>query len=75
MTNKPFTESKRKDEKHRDLDNPDVVKTDKESLFDMHDDMKTVDAVPIEELNQKVKDEKNHHKTKDDSSSEERYPD
>ncbi|MET0960458.1 MAG: hypothetical protein ABWX58_09050 [Psychrobacillus psychrotolerans] len=75
MTNKPFNERDRKDKKHRDLDNPDVVKTDKESLFDMHDDMKTVDAVPIEELNQKVKDEKNHRKTKDDSSSEERYPD
>ncbi len=75
MTNKPFNERNRKDEKHRDLDNPDVVKTDKESLFDMHDDMQTVDAVPVEELNQKVKDEKNHRKTKDDSSSEERYPD
>lgn len=75
MTNKPFNERDRKDEKHRDLDNPDVVKTDKESLFDMHDDMQTVDAVPVEELNQKVKDEKSHRKTKDDSSSEERYPD
>ncbi len=75
MTNKPFNERDRKDEKHRDLDNPDVVETDKESLFDMHDDMKTVDAIPVEELNQKVKDEKEHRKTKDDSSSEERYPD
>lgn len=74
MTNKPFNERNRKDEKHRDLDNPDVVETDKESLFDMHDDMKTVDAIPVEELNQKVKDEKEHRKTKDNSSSEERYP-
>ena len=65
MTNKPFNERNRKDEKHRDLDNPDVVKTDKESLFDMHDDMQTVDAVPVEELNQKVKDEKDHRQRHD----------
>ena len=29
----------------------------------------------IKKLNQKVKDEKDHRGTKDDSSSEERYPD
>ena len=43
-------------------------------IDDMHDDMKTVDAIPVEELNQKVKDEENHRHTKDSSSSEERYP-
>nr|WP_075618943.1 hypothetical protein [Paenisporosarcina indica] len=75
MAKKSFTDSGRKDEKGRELDNPDVVKTDKESLFDMHEDMNTVDPIPVEELNQQVKDEKNHRKTKDTSSSEERYPD
>jgi len=75
MTNKSFTDRDREDEKGRDLDNPDVVKTDKESLFDMHEDMQTVDPIPVEELNENVKDERNHRKTKDSSSSEDRYPD
>jgi len=34
----------RKDAKGRFLDNPDGVRTTKESLFDMHEDMQTVDA-------------------------------
>lgn len=75
MAKKSITDHGRKDENGRELDNPDVVKTDNESLFDMHEDMKTVDPIPVEELNESVKDEKNHRKTKDTSSSEERYPD
>ena len=75
MTNKSFTDRDREDEKGRDLDNPDLVKTDKESLFDMHEDMQTVDSIPVEELNENMKDERNHRKTKDTSSSEDRYPD
>ncbi|AYC28643.1 hypothetical protein [Paenisporosarcina cavernae] len=57
------------------LDNPDAVDTDKESLFDMHEDMQTVDPLPVEELNDKVKDEEDHDHTKDSSSSERKYPD
>jgi len=75
MTNKSFNQHEREDEKGRELDNPDLVKTDKKSLFDMHEDMQTVDSIPVEELNEKVKDEDNHRKTKDTSASEERYPD
>ncbi len=71
MTNKPFDD---KDQKGRKLDNPDLVETEKESLFDMHEDMQTVDAVPVEELNQNVKDEKDKNHSKDTSASEERYP-
>ena len=37
------------------VDTPDKVRTDKVSLFDMHEDMKTVDAVPVEELNNNLK--------------------
>jgi hypothetical protein len=74
MTKKTFTERDRKDEAGPHLDNPDLVKTDKQSLFDMHDDMKTVDSIPVEELNENVKDEKDHRKTKDNSASEKRYP-
>ena len=74
MTNKPFDDKERENQKGRKLDNPDVVETNKESLFDMHEDMQTVDAVPVEELNEKVKDEENKRHSKDTSSSEERYP-
>jgi hypothetical protein len=75
MTNKSFNQHDREDAKGRELDNPDLVKTEKESLFDMHEDMQTVDSIPVEELTQNIKDEKNHRKTKDSSSSEKRYPD
>ncbi|HWK22115.1 MAG TPA: hypothetical protein VNS08_03690 [Ureibacillus sp.] len=34
---------------------PDMVDTDGISLFDLHEDMQTVDAIPIEELNKRVK--------------------
>ncbi|QFF97751.1 hypothetical protein PB01_02395 [Psychrobacillus glaciei] len=56
-------------------DNPDEVKTDKKSIFDMDKGMQTVDPIPVEELNEKVKDEKNKRETKSTSSSEERFPD
>lgn len=52
------------------MSKPDVVDSDKESLFDKHDDMKTVDPLPVEELNEGVKDEKDKDHTKDTSSSE-----
>ncbi|KGR83844.1 hypothetical protein [Lysinibacillus odysseyi] len=55
------------------LDNPDMLDTEKESLFDMHDDMKTVDPLPMEELNDQVKDEDDHEATKSTSGSERRY--
>ena len=63
----------RKDAEGRFLDNPDGVRTTKESLFDMHEDMQTVDAIPVEELTMKVKDEEFHHHTKNRSISSERY--
>ncbi|MBK3495545.1 hypothetical protein JFL43_11910 [Viridibacillus sp. YIM B01967] len=55
------------------LDNPDVVATDSISLFDLHEDMRTVDAIPVEELNDLVKDEDNHHGTKSTSSTIRKY--
>jgi hypothetical protein len=74
MTNKPFDEKERENQKGRKLDNPDLVKTEEESLFDMHEDMQTVDAIPVEELNQKVKDEKDKRHTKDTSASKREEP-
>lgn len=35
-------------------DKPDMVDSDNISLFDLHEDMRTVDAIPVEELNNKV---------------------
>lgn len=74
MLKKSLNENDRKKAGLPHLDNPDLVKTEKQSLFDMHEDMQTVDAIPVEELNEKVKDESNHRKTKNTSSSEERFP-
>lgn len=64
----------KKQAKTRNTNNPDVLDTDKESIFDKHEDMKTVDPIPVEELNEKVKDEKNKTKTKDSSATDKRYP-
>lgn len=72
---KSFTSEDRKEIVQPYLDNPDAVKTDKESLFDMHEDMQTVDAVPVEDARMEWEEEKqeNHRKSKDQSSSEEKY--
>lgn len=67
MTNK-------KQSKTRYTNNPDVLDTGKESIFDKHEDMKTVDPIPVEELNEKVKDEQHKTKTKDSSVTDKRYP-
>lgn len=36
---------------------PDMVDSNNISLFDLHQDMQTVDTIPIEELNKRVKTE------------------
>ena len=63
----------KKQAKTRRTNNPDVLDTDKESIFDKHEDMNTVDPIPVEELNEKVKDEKNKTKTKDTSATDKLY--
>lgn len=60
--------------KQGDMDHPEQYKTEKESLFDKYESQKNVDPIPIEELNEKVKDEKNKEHSKDTSSSEKKYP-
>ncbi|AWE08996.1 hypothetical protein DCE79_17340 [Lysinibacillus sp. 2017] len=56
--------------KHKKMDNPDMLNTDKESIFDKDEQMKYVDPIPVEELNDEVKDEKNKDETKSTSGSE-----
>ena len=67
-------DSEKQDIPGRILDNPDLLDTTKESIFDRDEAMKNVDPIPMEELNQKVKDESNHSKTKNTSATDKRYP-
>lgn len=74
-TNKSFDSDDRKTVVEPYMDNPEGVKTDKESLFDMHEDMQNVDPIPIEDVRMEWQEEQpgNRHKTKNQSSSEEKY--
>ncbi|SER99650.1 hypothetical protein [Psychrobacillus sp. OK032] len=74
MTKKPNDDREKQDITGRILDNPDLVDTEKESIFDTDEKMNTVDPIPVEELNEQVKDEENKDATKSTSSSEKRYP-
>jgi len=75
VNKKPFNEHNRKDADGPYMDNPENMKTDKESIYDMHEDMKFVDAIPIEDVKMEEKEEENRHDTKSNSSSAEKYPD
>lgn len=57
----------------KNLEKPDMIDSKQQSLFEKHEDMQTVDALPVEELNEKVKDEKFKDHTKDSSASEKKY--
>ncbi|MCT4782407.1 MULTISPECIES: hypothetical protein [Exiguobacterium] len=63
---------KSKQSSNRPFDNPDALDTEKESIYDQ-EGMETVDPIPVEDLNQEMKEEKEKRKTKNDSSSEKRY--
>jgi len=74
LTNKKvFTEHDRKDAEGPYMDNPENLRTDKESIYDMHEDMKTVDSIPLEDLKMEEREEKHRHETKSNSSSEEKF--
>lgn len=51
-------------------DNPEEVNTDKVSLFDMHEDMQTVDTISMEELNKQVINDPARKVTKNPSANE-----
>lgn len=71
---KVFTEHDRKDAEGPYMDNPENLRSDKESIYDMHEDMKFVDAIPLEDLRMEFREEEVHHDTKSNSSSVEKYP-
>ncbi|MFX3675138.1 MAG: hypothetical protein ACE3JQ_11940 [Paenisporosarcina sp.] len=74
MKKKVFTEEDRELATGPYGDNPENVNTDKISLFDMHEDMKTVDTISVEELNKQVINDPARKVTKDPSANEETHP-
>ncbi|ARJ38482.1 hypothetical protein CSV71_10810 [Sporosarcina sp. P21c] len=70
---KVFTEKDRDKAEGGYMDNPENLKTDKESIYDMHEDMQTVDAIPLEDVRMEEEEERNHRETKNRSSSEEKF--
>ena len=71
---KPFTERDRKDAEGPFLDNPEGIPTDKVSIYDMHEDMKFVDAIPSEDIPTELQEEKLRGIKKDDSYTAENPP-
>ena len=71
---KVFTERDRKDADGPYMDNPENLRTDKESIYDMHEDMQTVDSIPLEDLKMEEREEKHRTDTKSTSSSIEKSP-
>ncbi|MGO1060687.1 hypothetical protein ACTL32_16365 [Planococcus sp. FY231025] len=57
------------------MDNPEQIKTDDKTMHEMFKEEQTVDAIPLEDQKQNMKDEENKRATKDSSGSEEIYPD
>lgn len=54
-------------------DHPEQYATEKESLFDKHEEEQTVDPIPMEDLNMEKQEEKRKDQTKSNSSTEEKY--
>lgn len=75
MKNDRDFKGERKDERRTSMDNPEHLKTEKEHINDMHEEQMNVDSIPLEDLKQEQREEKNPRETKDSSSSDEKYPD
>lgn len=65
--------SEEKKKQRGKMDNPEQYETDKESLFDKFESEKNVDPIPMEDLKQEKREEKDKKGTKDSSSSEKKY--
>lgn len=64
---------KRDTEQSENRNHPEQYPTDKESLFDLHEDMQHVDPIPIEDQHIEKQDEKVKEETKNSSSSPKKY--
>lgn len=74
MKKKIFTDRDRRDAEGSKMDNPENLETDKEGIYEMDDDSQFVDSIPLEDLKMEEQEEKDKHATKQDSSSEDRFP-
>lgn len=57
----------------QNMDNPEQYETTKKSLHDRFESELTVNPIPMEDLKQEKKEEKDGHHTKDSSSSEKKF--
>jgi hypothetical protein len=70
----PFEKSSQKTKQKGNRDHPEQYPTDKESLFDQFISERTVDPIPMEDMNMEQKEEKQRDgRSKDRSSSEKKY--
>lgn len=72
---KPFNAEERETRDGAPMDNPEQFKTDKKTMHEMFKEEQTVDSLPLEDLKQEKEEEGKPRATKEDSSSEEKYPD
>ncbi|HLR10588.1 MAG TPA: hypothetical protein VK120_04340 [Sporosarcina sp.] len=54
--------------------NPEQIEANDISIFDLHEDMQTVDAIPLEDLRLELREEKIHRDGKSRSASAEQPP-
>jgi hypothetical protein len=59
--------------KKGDMDHPEQYPTENDSLFDLYESERTVDPIPMEDLNMEQKEEKQKEATKHNSSSKKKY--
>ncbi|CEG21786.1 hypothetical protein BN1080_00702 [Planococcus massiliensis] len=72
---KPFEGKERETKDGAPMDNPEQFKTDKKTMHEMFKEEQTVDSLPLEDLKQEKAEEGKPRATKEDSSSEEKFPD
>lgn len=60
-------------QQRKEMDHPEQYKTNNKTLFDRFESEQNVDPIPMEDLKMELREEKQKHKTKDQSSSEEKY--
>jgi hypothetical protein len=63
----------KKKQQRKETDHLEQYKTNKKTLFERFESQQTVDPIPMEDLKMELREEKQKHKTKDNSSSEENY--
>lgn len=76
MKEKPSMSEKRK--RFSDLppeNNPEQIRANDISIYDLHEDMQTVDAIPLEDLRLELREEKIHRDGKSRSASAEQPAD